>query len=202
MRRLLERQCRRLGLAPPVFTGRAGGYFAAQAAAFEELRDQLAERYGALDDDLTRAQFQLRRAMREREAGDPEGVQRDRGRLQELVRLASFDPALYGRPRLSQERVAEVLKRMRSSLLTRGLRNALHNTLPIAAGPRDVHVRVPEPVAVHAAWSADAPEGGAPARTALLAEHRSRLQGALDRLGRELEDRAERFAVDNPLHQG
>ena len=201
MRQLLERQCRRLGLAAPVFAGPGGGYFAAQAAAFEELRDQLAERYGTLDDDLTRAQFQLRRAMRERQAGDPEGVQRDRGRLQELVRLAGFDPALYDRPRLPQERVAEVLKRMRSSLLTRGFRNALHNTLPIAAGPRDVHVRVPEPLAVHAAWSADALEGGAPARAALLAEHRSRLQGALDRLRGELEDRAERFAVENPLHQ-
>lgn len=202
MRHLLARQCERLGLAAPAAAAAPGGYFAAQAAVLDELRASLAERYGELDADLTRAQFQLRRAMRERSASDPEGVRRDRGRLLELMRLAGFDPALYDRPRLAQERIAEVLKRTRSSLLTRGFRNALHNTLPVAAGPRVVHVRVPEPIAVHEAWRADAPEGGAPARAAILKEHRVRLQGALDQLGRELEPGRDRFAVPNRLHRG
>jgi hypothetical protein len=198
MRNLLVRQCERLGLARPDLH-RAGGYFAAQAAALGELRATLAERYGELDPDVTRAQFQLRKAIRERAADDPEGVRRDRGRLMELIRLAGFDPAVYHRPRLAQERIAEVLKRTRSSLLTRGLRNALHNTLPVAAGPRIAHVRVPEPIPVHTGWSADAPEGGAEARTALLTEHRSRLQRALDALGGQLSGLRERFALANPL---
>jgi len=200
MRNLLVRQCERLGLARPDFQ-RRGGYFAAQSAALEELRASLAERYGELDPDLTRAQFQIRKAMRERAAADPEGVRRDRERLLELLRLAGFDPAVYHRPRLAQERIAEVLKRTRSSLLTRGLRNVLHNTLPVAAGPRVAHVRVPEPIAVHASWRADAPEGGAEARAALLIEHRGRLQRALDALGVELHGLRERFALPNPLNR-
>ena len=201
MRHLLERQCERLSLAAPRFES-SGGYFAAQSAAFTELRASLAERYGELDPDVTRAQFQLRKAMRERGSHDADGVRRDRARLLELMRLASFDPALYDRPRLAQERLAEVLKRTRSSLLTRGFVNSFHNTMPVAAGPRTVHVRVPEPVNVDAVWSDALPDGGAAARAALLAAHRERLQSALDVLGRELAPLEERFAIANPLHRG
>jgi hypothetical protein len=200
LRHLLVKQCERLGLSPPALEAHAG-YFTAQAATLVELRDSLAERYGELDADVTRAQFQLRKAMRERATQDPEGVRRDRGRLLELMRLASLDPLLYDRPQLAQERIAEVLKRTRSSLLTRGFANVLHNTIPVAAGPRTVHVRVAEPVAVHTVWNEALPDGGAAAREALLAAHRQRLQSALDELGRELAPQEARFAVRNLLHQ-
>src|SRR5262245_13473117 len=165
MRGLLARQCERLGLSAPV---ERDGYFAAQARAIDALRRALAERYGELDADFTRATFQLRRAMREAAVMDPDGVRRDRFRLTELQRLAGFDPALYDRAELAQERVNEVLKRMRSSLLTRGLANAIHNTVPIAPGPRTVHVRVAEPIEVRAEGEG---EYGDAARVALLAEH-------------------------------
>jgi hypothetical protein len=204
MCRVLERQCERLALAAPRLAPAAAGrgYFAAQAGVLDELRALLAARYGALDADLTRAQFQLRKAMRERAASDPEGVRRDRSWLMELQRLAGFDPALYDRPRLAQERVAEVLKRTHSSLLTRGFRNALRNTVPVAVAPRTVHVRVPEPVAVHTALAASRPETAAATRAALLAEHGRRLQGSLDALGRELAPDSERNAVENALWSG
>jgi hypothetical protein len=204
MCRMLERQCERLGLAVPRLQMSAAGrgYFAAQAGVLDDLRTRLATRYGPLDADLTRAQFQLRRAMRERAASDVEGVRRDRGWLVELHRLGGFDPALYDRPRLAQERVAEVLKRTRSSLLTRGLRNTLHNTVPVAVAPRVVHVRVAEPIAVHAALAATDPEAAAATRAALLAEHGRRLQATLDALARELGPAADRHAVENALWSG
>src|SRR5262249_22693952 len=152
-------------------------------AVIDELRRDLASRYGELDEDLVRAQFQLRRAMRERAASDADGVRRDRGRLAELQRLANLDPSLYDRPRLEQGRVAEVLKRTRSLVLTRGFGNALHNRVPVAAGPRSVHVRVAEPIAVGHASAGDAD------RAALLAEHRRRLQAIVDGLSAELAPR-------------
>ena len=199
MRALLRQQCERLGLSAPVFaSGAGGGYFAAQAHAIAELRLSLAERYGELDLDLTRAQFQLRKAMRERATADAEGVRRDRGRLLEWMRLASFDPALYDRPRLAQERLAEVLKRTRSSLLTRGFRNSLHNTIPVAAGPRIVRVRVAEPIRVLP--PEHGPGAGGEARSQLLAEHRTRLQHMADALAREFADRESVHAIRNPLH--
>jgi hypothetical protein len=202
MCRVLERQCERLALAAPRFpaTAAAGGYFSAQAGVLDELRALLSARYGEIDADLTRAQFQLRKAMRERATSDPGGVRSDRGRFLELQRLWGFDEALYDRPRLAQERVAEVLKRTRSSLLTHGFRNVLHNTVPVAVAPRVVHVRVPEPIAVHTALAASRPETAAATRAALLAEHAGRLQTSLDALGRELA--TERYAVENALWSG
>lgn len=198
---LLLRQCARLGLTPPrACHGR--DYLPAQAEVLARLRETLAERYGVLDDDLARAQFRLRKAMRERAAHEPEGVRADRARLLELQRLASFDPALYDRPHLDQERVAEVLKRTRSSLLTHGLGAVLRNTLPIAVAPRRVHVRVAEPIAVHVAHAACAPGDEVATRDALLATHHARLQDALDALGRELAPETARHAVPNPLWSG
>ena len=129
-------------------------------------------------------------------------MRRDRGCLLELVRLAGFDRALYDRPRLTQERLAEVLKRTRSSLLTRGFGNALHNTVPVAVAPRVVHVRAPEPIAVHDVLASATPDGGSRARVALLADHRSRLQGALDSLSRERAPKTAARAVENPLWSG
>ena len=193
VRSLLARQCERLGLTAP---DERDGYFAAQARVLDALRGLLAERYGELDADLTRATFQLRRAMRDAAAGDPDGVRRDRARLAELQRLAGFDAALYDRAELALERVNEVLKRTRSSLLTRGLANAIHNTVPIAPGPRAVHVRVAEPIAVRADDS-----GGETARAGLLDEHRSRLQGALDQLGDELAATGASWRLPNLLHR-
>jgi hypothetical protein len=118
-----------------------------------------------------------------------------------MQRLWGFDRALYDRPRLAQERLAEVLKRTRSSLLTHGFRNALHNTVPVAVAPRVVHVRVPEPIAVHPAPAASSPETAAAARAELLAEHGRRLQASLDALGRELASSG-RHAVENALWSG
>src|SRR5262249_29113481 len=125
MRHLLTRQCERLAIGAPR-TGEP--YFAAQARVVDALVRLLAERYGELDADVVRALFQIRRAIRERARSDAEGASRDRARVAELHRLTGFDPALYDRAQLAQERIAEVLKRTRSSLLTRGLANVVHNT--------------------------------------------------------------------------
>ena len=194
MVRLLERQCEQLGLerADP-----RAGYFAAQADVVERLKRALAERYGELGGDWTRALFQIRREMRERAEADPDGVRRDRARVAELQRLSGFDPALYDRAELSPERIAEVLKRTRSSLLTRGFANTLHNTMPVAAGPRTVHVRVAEPIAVRADEAGD----GASIRAALLAEHRARLQALVDQLGDELAASGPSRRMPNLLHR-
>jgi len=202
MGQLLTSQCRQLGLPAPAFDPAAPGadYFPAQAAALAALREALAEVHGPVDPDPARAQHRLRRAIRALAARDPEGARRDRARLAELQRLHGFDPALYDRATLAPERLAEVLKRTRSALVTRGFANALHNTVPVAVAPRAVHVRVPEPLAVHEALVAGGDEGEARAR--LLAELHARLQ-------RGVEELRDAFAADdapraraNPLHSG
>jgi hypothetical protein len=194
MRRLLTHQCERLGLEAP---DERESYFSAQARAIAGHLRRLAERYGELESDLSRALYQLRRALRERAARAPGVVSKDRARVAELQRLSGFDPALYDRAQLAPERVAEVLKRTRTSLLTRGLANALHNTVPVSVGSRTVHVRVAEPIAVRADTGVS---DEAAARAALLADHRARLQSLLDQLGDELAASGADRRLPNLLH--
>lgn len=199
VRALLARQCGRLGLpAPGAMAG--AGYFAAQAAAESAIRARLAETHGAFDADPVRAQHQLRRAIRLRAKDDPEGARRDRALLAELQRLASFDPALYDVPALAQEQIAETLKRLRTALVTRGVRNTLHNLLPVAVAPRVVHVRVPEPIDVGAAQRSSADDEGTRAR--LLALHRRRLQEGVDAIRAAIAPVVDRFRRPNSLHSG
>jgi len=199
---LLARQCRRLALPAPALDPVApgAGYFPAQAATLAAVREALAAVHGPLDPDPTRAQHRLRKSIRVHAKTDPDGARRDRERLAELQRLHGFDPALYDRPALAPERLAEVLKRIRSALVTRGLANALHNTIPVGVAPRAAHVRVPEPLAVHEALAAATDE--AESRAALLAELHARLQRGVERLRDEFSGAGVARERPNPLSSG
>src|SRR4051812_24463154 len=78
----------------------------------------------------------------------PQGLASDRAKVEEAMRLGGFCREAYARKPLTQEEIAESLKRHRATLVRRGWRNVLHNYLPSAIGPRVVHVRVPEPILV------------------------------------------------------
>jgi hypothetical protein len=182
---LLARQCARLGLPAPAIAPAAPGaaYFGAQQATLAALRAALAEAHGPLEDDPARAQHRLRKVIRVLAKHDPEAARRDRERLAEMQRLHGFDPLLYDRPTLAPERMAEVLKRTRAALVTRGLGNVLHNTVPVAVAPRAVHVRVPKPFSVHEALACGGDEAETKAR--LLGELHARLQRGVDGLREE-----------------
>ncbi|MBI5170722.1 MAG: hypothetical protein HZA61_14630 [Candidatus Eisenbacteria bacterium] len=201
MRGALAARCRALEL--PVAAAEAP-YFAAQSAAMAAIRERLTERHGEFDADMTRAQHRLRGAIRRRlkSDGDEPAARRDRALVTELQRLHSFDRALYDRPTLTQEQVAENLKRVRSALLTHGWRDALHNLVPVAVAPRTVHVRVPEPLDVGASLASALALGRDPAeaRAGLLADLHERLQRGLDRLGAELAPLQAARRVPFPLH--
>ncbi|MFN8587123.1 MAG: hypothetical protein U0704_04910 [Candidatus Eisenbacteria bacterium] len=201
---VLRARAAALGLPEPGI-GSPRDYFPAQAATLAAIRAALAERHGEVDEDVTRAQHRLRGAIRRRlrEDGDDAAAARDRALVTELQRLHSFDPALYDRAELTQEQVAEHLKRVRSALVTKGWRNALHNLVPVAVAPRIAHVRVPEPLDVSAALAA-LPAGADPAtaRAGLLDALAARLQGGLDALGAELETVRVARRTPLPLHTG
>jgi hypothetical protein len=189
---LLRSRCAALGLPEPP-DPRGAGYFAAQDAASAAIASELEALGARVERDPARIMHRARRSAR------PE-ARRERELYREMGRLAGFPRDLYDTPTLSLEAIAENLKRQRSSLVTAGWRNALHNVVPVPAGPRVAHVRVPEPIAVHEAFAA----GGDPAaaRAALLVELARRLQDALDALGEELAPLLERSRRPNPMWTG
>ncbi len=198
---LLRTRCRALGLPePPGPAGASGaGDFAAQAATIEAVTRELESRGARVDHDLARIMHRARKAARTA-AAKPER-ERDRQLQLELWRLEGLPPALYDRPWLTQEQIAENLKRIRTVFVTGGRGDALHNVIPVPVGPRAAHVRVPEPLAVHEALAAGAGDAE-PAKGRLLATLHERLQGTLDALGAELAPEVERFRRPNPLWTG
>jgi hypothetical protein len=101
---------------------------------------------------------------------------------------------------LTQEAIAENLKRIRSVFVTRGRADALHNVVPVPVGRRIARVRVPEPLAVHEAFTGASDPAAAKAR--LLEALHARLQGTLDALSAELAPLLGRFRRPNPLWTG
>jgi len=190
---LLTQRAQALGLGRPLLSARlpGRGYFVAQDLIVAEIRARLAETHGPLSDDPMHALRALQRALRRRGHLDPERAAHDRALMMELHRLSRIDSTIYGRDTLSQEQVAEMLKATRAAVLTRGLRNRLHNFIPRAVGRRVAHVRVAEPMDIRSALA-----DGATSQS-LLAELRTRLQRAQDDLGAELEPALARNRMHN-----
>ena len=177
----------------PEITART--FFAAQAALAKRLLHDLEARYGRADGDLRRRAFALRRAIREGAASDP-----TRATLSEAERLRHFDPAIYDRPMLAQEHIAETLKHTRLALVRGGVREALHGLVPVAVAPRIAHIRVPEPLDVSATFARGGDE--AQAKAALLDVLHARLQGGVDALIAECAPLVDRFRRPNPFWSG
>jgi hypothetical protein len=166
-----------------------GDFFTVQETHAAALLARLEAAYGATAGPWNRRLHGLRRAiLAARAAGDRRATE-DRRTLLEIERLARFMRALYGGPTLTQEQVAESLKRIRLAFLTKGWRDALHGVMPVAIADRVAHVRAPEPIAVS--------PGDDPA--ALLAALHARLQGALDALNAELAPQIDRYRMNNGL---
>lgn len=179
----------------PEITART--FFEAQRAFADRLIGDLEARHGRTAGDVRRRVFALRRAIRERAAGDDGRTRRERAMLGEFERLHRFVPEIYGRPTLTQEHIAETLKQTRSALLHGGLSEALHNLIPVAVAPRTAHIRVPEPLAVHDALA----RGGDAERekAGLLAELQARMQAGVDRLVAACAPVVDPFRRENPF---
>ncbi len=192
---LLRARCRALELPEPP----GSGYFAAQAATIQTVTRELEARGERVEHDLARIMHRARKMART--SGAKPERERDRQLQLELWRLEGFPPALYDVPGLTQEQIAENLKRVRTVFVTSGRGDALHNVIPVPVGPRVAHVRVPEPIDVRAALAVGAADPEA-AKARLLETLRERLQGTLDALGAQIAPEVEPFRRPNPLWSG
>ena len=126
----------------------------------------------------------------------------DRARVAEALRLGGFNETVYDTPTLTQEEIAESLKRLRASLLRHGARHSLHNALPKPHGPRVAHVRVPEPIRIDAARASGDLEVRLAYRDELLTRTRAAMQQQLDALSHELAPELDRYRHANPFYRG
>jgi hypothetical protein len=89
-----------------------------------------------------------RRWQREN-AGDAETLKQIRQLSQTILRLQRVGPWAWAHARITQEEIAEHLKRIRNDYCKGTLRDTLNRFAPQPAGPRRAHIRVPEPLGLH-----------------------------------------------------
>lgn len=103
------------------------------------------------------------------------------------LRLGEF---AFAGETVSQEGLAEHLKRIRNDYLKSGLRDTLNLFVPQPAGPRTAHIRVPEPLAMHEFDQTD---------EQALDLVRSRMQAALDAINADLRAKGDVKMYANPF---
>jgi hypothetical protein len=153
-------------------------------------------------ESIARTIHRLERAISaKRKVSNTSDLEMDTKRVAEAARLGGFGRAWYGSPSLSQEQIAESLKRMRAALVRRGLRNAVHNMLPAPLGDRVAHVRVPEPIAIDLRRaSSDGDDRRAYARY-LVEAARVRMQEKLDAINRQVSSETAKYRHPNPFFE-
>jgi polyhydroxyalkanoate synthesis regulator phasin len=137
-------------------------------------------------------------------------VKEDSRKMTEVFRLEGFHPDVYNGDTLTQEHIAESLKRIQRDLYKsnhprsplRNLRNVLSQYVPRPVHPRTAHVRVPEPINV-TEWLESKGELSPEALKAELAEmmrvFKSRMQESLDEINREIAPQVKPYSYANPF---
>jgi hypothetical protein len=165
---ILSRQMHAFGFEPGWVSGL--DFFARQNAFRDWLIEYLETRYTIERcESVERLLARFKRAI-------PRELKSDRAKVEEANRLCGFSRDVYAHKPLTQEQMAESLKRHRATLVRRGTRNVLHNFLPTPLGPRIAHLRVPEPILVDPERAAS--EGTAYVRLLVTMVH-DRMQAAL-----------------------
>lgn len=126
-----------------------------------------------------------------REAPNPHPAYKDmRDMVRTLRQLCRMRPEIYRSPSLSQENVAEGIKRIRNDYCLSTRRDMMNKFMPVPAGPRVAIIRVPEAIEV-------VPDSGT-ART-LTDDLRRRMQFKLDEINAEIGQMTKCIRYPNPF---
>lgn len=126
-------------------------YAARQKDLLLELKRRLGERVSVDCDaiDITELLRRSRRWLREN-VGDAESQKQVRTLANTIQRLLRLGPWAWANARITQEEIAEHLKRIRNDYCKGTLRDTINRFVPQSTGPRRAHIRVPEPLGLHA----------------------------------------------------
>lgn len=121
-----------------------------------------------------------------------------RALVSDLRRIARFRPELYPDETLTQEHVAENIKRLRNDYCRGTLKDTMNAFVPRPVGPRRAIIRVPE--AIDVTTGGDSDIGFKDGKAAALTEElRRRMQSALDTINARLDSERCLIRYANPL---
>ena len=105
--------------------------------------------------------------------------------VRDTRRLMRFQPQIYPHAQLTQEQVAECIKRLRNDYCEGSLRDTASRFVPRPVAPRTAHVRVPEPINISALLKGR-PSLERAEIDAVVTDLRARLQSAVDEINAEI----------------
>lgn len=173
-------------------TASTGSYGSRQKRVLAGLAEQLAANLRSHGADLPTGTADAAQLLRvgdrwlravDRRHGYRDQIQR---LLRDTRRLMRFRPELYPHAELTQEQVAECIKRLRNDYCEGTLRDSVNRFLPRPAAARTAYVRVPQPINItallkgRAALETDETER-------VVRDLRARMQAALDGINAEIE---------------
>jgi hypothetical protein len=164
------------------------------AALLDLLGGMLTEAIGfdktnASREELLRAP---RRWLRENRSVEKRRREEVRELLDDLARVARLGAFAFEAEDITQEQVAEHLKRLRNDYCKGTLRDSINRFVPQPVAPRKAIIRVPEPIEIL---------DTKPDVEKILAELRHRLQAALDQINAELRGQGAFRVEKNPFRQ-
>lgn len=167
-------------------------YDARQKDLLAELGRRLAELVSVDADTLDTAELlrRSRRWLRENIDGTENQAQ-VRTLADTIQRLQRVGPWASANPRITQEEIAEHLKRIRNDYCKDTLRDTINRFVPQPAGPRRAYVRVPGPLGLHA-YQGSVEEA--------LAELHDRMQETVTRTMTQLEAGGAFIFYANPFY--
>ena len=186
---LLTRDEQQLGLTAAHSLPFAQRLAAVTAAISVQLARMLGVEPASDRDELLRL---ARRKLRDKAALDPEAAKALKKTADALARVGRVGPFAFADETVTQEQLAEHLKRIRNDYCEGSLRDTLNRFVPQPAGPRRAHIRMPEPLGLH---------DFAGSEDAALELLRTRMQAALDAVNTALAADGARRAYPNPFHQ-
>ena len=168
-----------------------GAYYAArQEKLLLELSGRLGELTGFDPADIAELLRLCRRWLRDGK-GDAETQKQVRKLADSIQRIQRVGPWAFAHPAITQEEIAEHLKRIRNDYCKGKLRDTLNRFIPQPAGPRRAHIRVPEPLGLHA-WEGSVDDA--------LDTLRSRMQQAINGIVAGLEASGGFISYPNPFY--
>ena len=129
---------------------------------------------------------------------DPRAHRQAQQDINEAIRVLGFSMFLYNRPTLTQEHLAESLKRLRQDLLQGDRFDFLRKWMPLPVGPRCLHVRACAPIRVDH-FLDNAESDGQERVQDLLRLVRSSMQMRLDALNEEYAEQMAKYSHINCL---
>ncbi|MBA3449013.1 MAG: hypothetical protein H0T56_15675 [Pseudaminobacter sp.] len=187
---LLSRDEETFGIEPD----RSAPYAPRQAVLLEAMCDRLSKLLPESPPSPDRDEImrRARRWLRDSGSADPELRKQVKSFSEAIARILRVGDFAFANQTVTQEELAEHIKRIRNDYCKGTVRDTLNRFVPQPAGPRRAHIRVPEPLAIHELQDSPAEAS---------AEIRRRMQQALDIINMGLRDGGDARTYPNPFHR-